>query len=76
MYGHFTFFFKLLFQRHRLDPKNWDEKKKKKCAQNNVNMCRLVTEKEKKKEKGTAEENKEKKWAKTKKSKTMWMCID
>ena len=39
-------------------------------------MCRLVTEKEKKKEKGTAEENKEKKWAKTKKSKTMWMCID
>ena len=36
-------------------------KKKKKSAQNNVNMCRLVTEKEKKKEKGTAEENKEKK---------------
>ena len=32
-------------------------------------MCRLVTEKEKKKEKGTAEENKEKKWAKAKNSK-------
>ena len=37
-------------------------------------MCRLVTEKEKKKEKGTAEENKEKKWAKTKKNPKQCEC--